>query len=257
VARSSNTIFEYPIVADVDGDFNSELVVGSNTIAFSRNCPDAHDPLFDGGTCSTSDPCASDLHECVEGVCRAPRQSRVGIQVYGDRADGWVNSRPIWNQYGYHVTHVNDDGTIPATGAWRVNWTEPGLNNFRQNVQGSAVAIPAPDLTIRPDMGWSCDRSPVQTFEVSVCNRGTEPVAPGVPVTFYARGASICEGSRTSTILRPSDCETVSCTWNDAPEMPIDVEVVADDEAVGSDPYSECREGNNTATFREDSCDFI
>ena len=183
--------------------------------------------------------------------------SRVGVQIYGDRADLWVNSRPIWNQFEYHVTHVNDDGTVPRTSEWSTNWTQPGLNNYRQNAQGAADNIPAPDLTIRPLDGWGCDGSVVQSFEVQVCNRGTEPVAPGVPVTFYAFGASICEGSTTASILRPGGCEDISCEWPEAPDEPVDVTVVADDEAAGEDPYTECREENNRAVFPENSCELI
>ncbi len=255
VARSSNTLSEYPVIADVDGDFNSEIVVGSNRIAFSSNCPDAHDPLFEGPSCS--DACPSSLHECVDGVCRAPRQGLRGIQVYGDQSDLWVNSRPIWNQVEYHVSHVNDDGTIPRTSEWTANWLNPGLNNFRQNSQGLAGEQPAPDLTIRPLRGWACDGLSTQTFSVQVCNRGTEPVAPGVPVTFYAETDIICEGSRTAAILTPGGCEDVACAWSAAPVEPIDIVVVADDETAGTDPYNECREENNNAIFGEDSCDLI
>ncbi len=258
VARSSNTIFEYPVIADVDGDFNSEIVVGNNLVSFPGNCPDAHDPLFTGPACDASTPCASPLHECVGGACRAPRQGGQGIQVYGDLADLWVNSRPIWNQHDYHVTHVNDDGTIPRTSAWMRNWDLPTLNNFRQNVQGILGNVAAADLTIRPNDGWDCSGSPSQTFAVSVCNRGLEPVSPGVPVTFFAEGASICVGSRTATILAPGACEDVSCTWDMAPAEPVDVTVVADDDTAGFGvTYRECREGNNTAVFGEDSCDLI
>ncbi|MGE0786307.1 MAG: FG-GAP repeat domain-containing protein [Sandaracinaceae bacterium] len=258
VARSSNTIYEYPVIADVDGDFNSEIVVGNNLISFPGNCPDAVDPLFTGPACDASTPCASPLHVCQGGACRAPRAGGQGIQVYGDLADLWVNSRPIWNQDDYHVTHVNDDGTIPRTSAWMRNWSVARLNNFRQNVQGILGNTVAADLTIRPNDGWDCSGSPDQTFAVSVCNRGQEPVSPGVPVTFYAEGASICMGSRTMGILRPGECEDVECMWSAAPSMPVDVTVVADDDAAGFGvTYRECREGNNTAVFGEDSCDLI
>lgn len=258
VARSSNTIYEYPVIADVDGDFNSEIVVGNNLISFTSNCPDIHDPLFTGPACDAANPCASPLHECVGGNCRAPRGGGQGVQVYGDLADLWVNSRPIWNQHDYHVTHVNDDGTVPTTSSWMRNWELGGLNNFRQNVQGILGDVAAADLTIRPNSGWECNGDASQTFEVSVCNRGLEAVSPGVPVTFFAEGESICVGSRTAGILMPGDCEDVSCTWDEAPSEPVDVTVVADDDTAGFGvTYRECREGNNTATFGEDSCDLI
>jgi hypothetical protein len=255
VTRSSNTLWEYPVVADVDGDFNSEIVVGINTVALAAHACPAHDTLFEGPACT--DTCPSDLHECVAGICRAPDGFADGVRVYGDRADLWVNSRPIWNQFNYHVTHVTDTGTIPATGDWLVNWLQPSLNNFRQNVIGIAGDLPAPDLTIQPRAGWVCDGASTQTFRVSVCNRGTEPVAPGVPVTFYALGVSICAGSQTATILTPGACEEVECVWTSAPTAPVDVRVVADDDAAGVDPSTECHEGNNSATVPADSCDLV
>ena len=59
---------------------------------------------------------------------------KVGIQVYGDLNDTWVNTRKIWNQHAYHITNVNDDGTIPQFMA--KNWER--YNSFRQNQSQSA-----------------------------------------------------------------------------------------------------------------------
>lgn len=80
-----------PIVADIDGDGHSELAI----------------PVIGIG---------------------APRDS---IQVYEAANDDWQNTRPIWNQFTYHVTNVNGDLTIPAQE--RPNWLTPGLNNAYVN----------------------------------------------------------------------------------------------------------------------------
>ena len=72
--RSSGTLTEYPVVADVDNDGSAEIVVVSNT-------------LF--------------------GV-RSPT-----VQVIRDAQDRWIQARRIWNQHTYHVTNVREDGTIP------------------------------------------------------------------------------------------------------------------------------------------------
>lgn len=256
VARSSGTAFEYPVIADVDGDFNSEIVVGSNRNGFSAQCTNPFDPYFTGPSCEAPSGCASPLHECIGGVCRATRRGSDGVQVYGDLEDQWVSSRPIWNQYEYHVTHVRDDGSIPRTSEWQRNWVSPTLNNFRQNSQGIGGAThAAADLTIRPNHGWDCSGRSSQSFEVSVCNRGLEPVGSGVPVTFYAGRTSICPASRTTTILRSGECEDISCVWESAPAEPIDIVVVADDSRAGFGvTYRECREGNNEAIFAARSC---
>jgi hypothetical protein len=65
---------EYPLIADVDNDGSTEIIVASN------------DYTFAGWT---------------------------GITVIGDAEDTWAPARPIWNQYSYHITNVRDDGRIP------------------------------------------------------------------------------------------------------------------------------------------------
>lgn len=92
---SSGTTVEYPVVADVDGDHQAELLVhveGERTVD-------------------------STVH---------PR----GITVYDATADDWVRARSIWNQHAYSVTNVGSDGSIPAVPD--VHWLEGGLNSFRQ-----------------------------------------------------------------------------------------------------------------------------
>jgi hypothetical protein len=74
--RSSGTLIEYPVVADVDNDGSAEIVVVSNYLL--------------GGAGPT-------------------------VTVLKDAQDRWIQSRRIWNQHAYHVTNVREDGTIPKT----------------------------------------------------------------------------------------------------------------------------------------------
>ena len=73
--RSSSTLSEYPVVADVDNDGSAEIVVVSNPF---------------GGSASPT------------------------VQVIRDADDRWIQARRIWNQHTYHVTNVREDGTIPS-----------------------------------------------------------------------------------------------------------------------------------------------
>ncbi len=74
--HSSCTWYENPVVADVDGDFRAELVVGSNFNCGSATsgiaCPGVGarnvDTLFAGVRCQTERDCLSG--RCVEGFCR-------------------------------------------------------------------------------------------------------------------------------------------------------------------------------------------
>ncbi len=74
--HSSWTLFEYPVVADVDGDGEAEIVLASNN---SINA------------------------------------GWQGITVIGDATGSWAPTAPVWNQHAYSITNVEDDLSIPAS----------------------------------------------------------------------------------------------------------------------------------------------
>ncbi len=73
--HASGTLYEYPLVADVDNDGSTEIVLASNDYGIS---------------------------------------GWQGITVIGDENDSWAPARPVWNQYAYHITNVDADSGIPA-----------------------------------------------------------------------------------------------------------------------------------------------
>jgi hypothetical protein len=189
---SNATGFELPVIADVDGDFATEIVVArSPGIA----CP-SPDPLF---------PASGDAAQVG------------GFVILRDPEDAWASSRPIWNQHAYSITNVEDNAVIPQGSALKPNWTQTGLNNFRQNTQGNLGLLNIADLTaVFTDVGDLCSGEPGDaTLEAKVCNRGTNPVQDGVTVEFKAAAAGgdtlIC-GAATTKLLQPGDCEIVKCT---------------------------------------------
>lgn len=109
--NTNGTLWEYPVVADVDNDGHADLVVASNAYS-SFNC---------------------------SGV------KTTGVRVFGDLEGKWVRTRRVWNQHAYMVTNVEEDGSIPTIQA--SNHLVSGLNNFRQNVQPSGQ-FSAPDLIV-------------------------------------------------------------------------------------------------------------
>ncbi len=278
--RTSCTWYENPVIADADADFNAEIVSTSNQNCVVT-CP-AVDPIFDGVQClddsdcpsttscgreattdtlgrcrcAIDDDCGGDGFVCQDPiagpsaagkVCRAshPADAKAsGIRVLADSIDRWVNTRPIWNQHAYSVTNIDDHAKVPRTSAWVQNWKQPGLNNYRQNSPGTGeTAGASPDLTVRSTK-VTCDAAgPTVTAEV--CNRGTEPVAQGLPVAVYADGSPKVLQCTTKTVGRlfPGSCATVSCTWpgGNGPGT-----VVVDDRGSGNGIDLECREDNNT-----------
>jgi choice-of-anchor A domain-containing protein len=79
VANSTASLWEYPIVVDLEGDDNAELVVVSNN---------------------------TDSRYSINN----------GVTVYGaaDNSKPWKNATRIWNQHSYHQTNINQDGTVPT-----------------------------------------------------------------------------------------------------------------------------------------------
>jgi len=72
-----------PVIADVDGDGHAEIVVASK-----------------GG------------YACDGKV--APG----GLTVFRDADGRWAYARRIWNQHTFHVTNVEEDGSIPPVESW-------------------------------------------------------------------------------------------------------------------------------------------
>lgn len=67
LGHGSGTLFEYPLVVDVDNDGQSEIVVINNNYAYG---------------------------------------TKTGVTVYGDKDKSWRPARKIWNQHAYYITNA-------------------------------------------------------------------------------------------------------------------------------------------------------
>jgi hypothetical protein len=227
---SSGTGYEYPVIADVDGDFATEIVVPRTK---GITCPAGPDKLFPG---------SGDF------------QLSSGFVVLRDPEDRWVASRPVWNQHAYSITNVTDDARIPKSSQVLRNWEQPGLNNFRQNTQGALAPLALADLTVELQDADSLCEGQAGSFEVkaSVCNRGTNPVQDGAKVVFTQGkkgqpASPLCE-TATDTLLAPGDCTIVTCTGE--LEADNDVLVTVDpDKAI-----ADCHPGNNAGASARVLC---
>lgn len=229
---SSGTGTELPVIVDVDGDFATEIV--ASRAANGGGCP-SPDPLF---------PASGDFVQAG------------GIVIYRDPDDQWASSRPIWNQHAYSVTHVTDDGLIPPSALTLNNWEQPGMNNFRQNVQGALDVLALADLTVElANLDEICaGDGGVITIAAEVCNRGTAPVQDGALVQFIwsdtadpADGTLICEAA-TDVLLQPGECTLVECSGT----VPAEANVF-----VSVDPdglIADCHPGNNDGASTLELC---
>jgi hypothetical protein len=225
--NSSRTRHEYPIVADVDNDGNAELVfIENNEVGFA---------------------------------CTTGQMGGAGIHVLGDDPliDSWVPTRRIWNQHSYHITNINEDGTLPQPETQ--NWLVSGFNNYRTNLPDFSV-LSAPDLTIEilEILDTSCALDPpVATVELRVCNPGDVRVGPGVNVAVFVDGV-LDSVIQTTETLEPGECETLFAPIS-VPPAPatFDVEVRVDDDGMGVGTNRECKEDNNNDTEADQVCDII
>lgn len=237
VARSSITQWEYPVVADVDGDRKSELITTSNDNNGSLDCDD-FDPQNEN-----------------QEVAFEPTH---GVTVWRDPEDGWAGSRPIWNQHDYFVTNVNDDGTIPQMLSVKSHWNEnrnpERTNTFRQNVQGATgQSLEEPDITTSGNPEVDCaDNGRSATFSVDVCNRGLRTLGVGeANVTLVmTENASrqLCNPSNTAPLAAGS-CVSLSCTAP-VPAVPFNVTIMGD----YSGEVAECDEDNNLSSIANVFC---
>lgn len=145
--HSNGTWLEYPVVADVDGDDNAEIIV-------------PHTPQ---------------------------NGSFTGFTVIGDRDSSWRKGLSIWNQHAFHITNINEDGTVPADAD--LNWLS--YNNFRSSDVSGNYGLAAPDLKVdRADIcEIDCDEGELWVW-VHVGNEGAAPVENAeLKVTITEQGA--------------------------------------------------------------------
>ncbi|MBK8253582.1 MAG: VCBS repeat-containing protein [Polyangiaceae bacterium] len=212
ICNTTGTLWEYPVVADVDNDGQADIVVASN--AYGITCPD------DGS-----------------------KQS--GIRVFSSKDGSWVRTRRVWNQHTYHITNIGEDGSVPMIEP--ANWAQPGLNNYRQNRQPEGE-FSAPDAVVSVAPKCFGDFGLVAT----VRNLGSASLPAGVPVGFYygaSPGTKLGEGVTKKT-LYPAEAEAITLLLPNPPASIMQgvdsVFAVVDDGAM-MHSWHECRTDNNVS----------
>jgi hypothetical protein len=210
--NSTGTLWEYPLIADIDNDEHAEIVVVSNLYAWGSN---------------------------------------QGVRAFSDTLDNWVRTRRIWNQHTYHVTNINEDGTVPAGEV--PNWTVDNLNNFRQNVQPEGL-FDAPDLVPEDTLASRIPCPDALLLSVRLLNQGSSSAPPGIPVAFW-EGTPDGEHTLVGVVttdrrLYPGESTVLSIEF-EVPSGMEDVEftfyVVVDSDGTDGGVVHECLEDNNAS----------
>lgn len=231
IPNSSGTLNEYPIVVDVDNDGSSEIVIAANDYG---------------------NPGVGKQH---------------GVRVFEDPTGHWVRTRRVWNQFDYHVTNINEDGTVPKTE--QQSWKVKSLNNFRQNVQPgglfNAPNLLAESLTSSQDL---CEpEAQILALKATLSNKGSLGIRAGLSVRFYADNVNGTSESAflgevlVPEILTPGKTLSVTLQWDHmgvlgnsaervAIETPVDIRFVLDEPKPDKDrgDFIECIEDDNSAS---------
>jgi uncharacterized repeat protein (TIGR01451 family) len=204
--NTSGTLTEYPLIVDVDNDNRAEIVVGANN-------------YYTGG-----------------GI--------FGIRVFEDADDNWVNTRKIWNQHTYHITNVNDDGTIPRNE--QNNWEI--YNNYRCNSLLPDNVLGTADITASYITVDQTNYPASAYISARIGNGGAVSQISGVDVAFYdgdpAQGGVLIGTANTTKTLQSGEYEDVLIVWDNPASGNHTIFAVADKD----NRFNECREGNNTAS---------
>ncbi|MDO8971264.1 MAG: VCBS repeat-containing protein, partial [Saprospiraceae bacterium] len=163
----SITSDEYPVVADVDNDGETEIAVTGRITANFGNY-------------------------------------RGRLRVYESDSAPWVPCRNVWNQFNYFIVNVNDDLSIPAVQDFHhLELPAAGsgirpLNTYlsqRPLLNDNYLPfIPLPDASaLTPQLNCAPDSVTVQ---LEICNTGEKVLPNGTPVAFY-------QSDPTSTVADP------------------------------------------------------
>ncbi|MDB5050955.1 MAG: Rhs family protein [Fibrobacteres bacterium] len=120
----------------------------------------------------------NDGHADIVAVSAFPDSSSLSrVAVYSNPT--WVGARTLYNQNGYTVTNINDDGTIPRfpTPSWQANNTV--------NIQCTEGHYACVDMTASLPQ-FVQDTAGHDTLTARIGNGGALTLPAGIPVTLYA-----------------------------------------------------------------------
>lgn len=215
--HTNNTWLEYPSIADIDADGSAEIA-----------------------------------------VCNTPGSwgNMNGVTVFGDANSTWKAGRRIWNQHGYNITNINEDGTVPANPD--TNWFS--YNNFRSGDLSAGIGYSGPDLyvKIKDVCVDECQQGNINVW-ITLGNKGFNDVEDDVLVEFYGvtLNGDILLGTYTYTPTLVAGEETqsqpIELTGVTGPIYDLVVKIDGGDDAT-NDAVSECYENNNEERWGVQVC---
>lgn len=112
LVNPSGTLYEYPVVADIDNNFSADILVVANNYPAAGFYKDAGEEL-----------------DAAEGL------ATTGLRAFSSSAErSWMPTRPIWTQFNFHPDQFTDRAQF-------IPFAETNLKMFRQNNQGQNVNL--------------------------------------------------------------------------------------------------------------------
>lgn len=217
-SHSSGTLYEYPVIVDVDNDGAAEIVAAANDYSSAHR----------------------DTH---------------GIVVVGDATSSWSPARPIWNQHAYSITNIRDDGRVPSAPlpSWSsVNSFRAGNSETRTGLQLPDLSPGEPELCTE-----TCALDTVRLWSV-VDNSTEVAVEGPVEVSLYRWEGASRTLLRTLMLPRIGGGERrhlgpIDLVPEDFGASGLLIRV--DDDGSGQGAWDECDETDNTVAIDAWPCE--
>jgi len=227
----SATALEVPVIADVDGDGEAEIVT-----------------ICGNGIFGTS---GYDIN-----------QGRV--HLFHSSSSPWMPTRRVWNQQGYFNVNINDNLSVPIQQQQQQLPFPPGSNHYLLNTfmaQYSPIINPAGTIDTLVDalitLHTACANGAVH-FEI--CNQGNAILPAASPVAFYDNNPTLTNAALidiwfTPVALPPGACQVFTHTL---PSSSDSIFLVVNDYGLLPPPFNpddlttpaginECEMNNNLA----------
>jgi hypothetical protein len=205
----SRTLHEYPLVADVDGDGEAEIVV-------------VHGGSHDNTT-------------------------SLGVDVWGSDGDPWVAGPSVWNQHAFSITNVNPDLSIPSTPL--PNWaTLNSFRSGDLSASTGGYLIDTLPL-IESVCTRDCENTGEIIVLVRLGNGGLLPVPANTSVALYweidGERTLIETLQSTDSLVSGHTTPPTPVIVDISGRIGETILVVTDDDGQGNGFYEECNEENN------------
>ena len=213
--HASGTLWEYPSVADTDGDGSAEILVASNNSYLS---------------------------------------GWQGLTVFGHNGSGWQAAGPTWHSHDFAVTNINPDGSVPARPApwwqiYNVYRARPAVDTAAMNLQGELL-----DVCVEGCGAGSEVLVSARLVNRGAASSGAD-VAVALYSVDGATRRLVASERVPAIVLGGTKSSSFELRFDASLLLPGgQLELAVDDDGAGASLQSECDEADNSATWPEALC---